>query len=343
MREVEYRFQVLRNNVPYDELHALGAPTVRHQGRATITRSLSGTFRKSTKEINWLNDRVRPQMWLDGEWHSLGVFVASSMVENYANGVSTVALQAMDRALLVKQVSTEGLLHLTAGERYLDVIKRMLLECGITGVLSDENEDVLATDREDWNEGTSYITIINALLSEIAFTPLWFDAEGYARLTRYTEPSAANIDHVYSSGNSSLIADACSITQDIYNPANVFKAVVSNADMETPMVATAVNDNAASPISTVSLGRRILAPIVRLDNIASQEALQAYVDRLRFESQLAEEKISFTTANLPTHSNADTIALEHERLRGIYQETDWTMQLAYSGRMTHKAKRILIL
>ena len=48
-------------------------------------------------------------------------------------------------------------------------------------------------------------------------------------------------------------------------------------------------------------------------------------------------------ANIVKHSNADTIALEHERLRGIYQETDWTMQLAYSGKMTHKAKRILFL
>ena len=343
MREVEYRFQILRNNVPYDELHALSVPTLRYQGSATITRSFSGTFRKPTKDINWYNDRIRPQMRLNGTWHNLGVFVASSVAENYANGASNIELQAMDRALLVKQVSTEGLLHLTAGERYLDVIKRMLSECGITGLLSDENEDVLTTDREDWNEGTSYIVIVNALLSEIAFAPLWFDAEGYARLTRYTEPSAANIDHVYSSGNSSLIADGCNVVQDIYNPVNVFKVVVSNADMDAPLSATAVNDSVTSPISTVNLGRRILAPIVRLDNIASQEALQAYADKLRFESQLAEEKITFTTANLPTHSNADTIALEHERLRGIYHETDWTMQLAYSGKMTHKAKRILFL
>ena len=343
MREVDYRYQILRNNVPYAQMHAVGTPSVRYQGSATITRSFSGTFRKPDKEINWFNDRVRPQMWLDGQWHSLGVFVASSVTESYANGVSTIALQAMDRALLVKQVATEGLMHLTAGERYLDVVKRLLTECGITGVLADDNEDVLPTDREDWNEGTSYITIINALLSEIAFDALWFDAEGYARLTRYTEPSAATIDHVYHTGNSSVIVDACSITQDIYNPTNVFKVVVSNADMEAPMVATAVNDSVTSPISTVSLGRRILAPIVRLDNIASQEALQTYADRLRFESQMADEKITFTTANVPAHSHADTVALQHERLNGIYRETDWTMQLSYSGQMTHKAKRIMFL
>lgn len=343
MREVDYRFQVLRNNVLYTELRATGTPTVRFQGSAAITRSFSGAFRKPPVEINWFNDRIRPQMWLDGKWHSLGVFVASSVLESYANGVSKLSIQAMDRALLVKQVSTEGILHLSAGERYLDVIGRLLTEVGITGVLADDNDDVLSTDREDWNEGTSYITIINALLAEIAFSPLWFDAEGYARLTRYVEPSASTIDHVYRADNSSIITPDCTIAQDIYNPYNVFKVVVSNADLPEPMTAVSVNDSVTSPISITSLGRRILAPIVRLDNIASQEALQAYTDRLRLESQLADEKITFTTANNPVHSYGDVIALEHERLQGVYQETDWTMQLSYSGKMTHKAKRILYL
>ena len=343
MRTVDFRYQVLRNNVPYTHMQAVGTPTVRFQRSAVITRSFAGTFARPEKPVNWFTDRIRPQMWLDGQWHNLGVFVVSSATENYANGVSKLNIQAMDRALLVKQVSTEGILHLSAGEGYLDVIKRLLAEVGVTGVLADENNDVLATDREDWNEGTSYITIVNALLSEIAFSPLWFDAAGYARLTRYVEPSAAAVDHVYRSDNSSIIAPECTIAQDIYNPANVFKVVVSNAELETPMTAISENNSLTSPISIPSLGRRILAPIVRLDNIASQEALRAYADRLRLESQMADEKITFTTANVPVHSCGDIVALTHERLQGIYQETDWTMQLAYSGKMTHKAKRILYL
>lgn len=343
MRTVDFRYQVLRNNVPYVKLHATGTPSVRYQGSAAITRSFSGTFCKPDKEINWFNDRIRPQMWIDGEWYNLGVFVVSAVTESYKNGVSMLNIQSMDRALLVKQVSTEGLLHLTAGEKYIEVIKGLLSECGITGVLNDDNDDVLATDREDWDEGTSYLVIINALLSEIAFSALWFDAEGYARLTRYVEPSAASIDHVYTAGNSSIIADACNITQDIYNPVNVFKVVVSNADIHDPMVATSENDSVTSPISITSLGRRILAPIMRLDNIASQEALQAYADQMRMKSQLSNETITFTTANVPTHAHEDVVALEHERLHGIYQETDWTMQLSHSGQMTHKAKRILYL
>ena len=188
MREVAYRYQVLRNGVPYVELEASGAPSLRFQSGSAITRSFSGTLRKPAEAVNWFNDRLRPQMWLDGQWHNLGVFVASSVTENYANGTSWLQIEAMDRALLVKQVSTEGLLHLSAGTRYLEAIKQLLLEAGIASVLADDSADVLATDREDWNEGTSYLVIINALLSEISFDPLWFDADGTARLSRYTPP-----------------------------------------------------------------------------------------------------------------------------------------------------------
>lgn len=343
MREVAYRYQVLRNGVPYVELEASGTPSVRFQSGSAITRSFSGTLRKPAEAVNWFNDRLRPQMWLDGQWHNLGVFVASSVTENYANGTSWLQIEAMDRALLVKQVSTEGLLHLSAGTRYLEAVKQLLLEAGIASVLADDSADVLATDREDWNEGTSYLVIINALLSEISFDPLWFDADGTARLSRYAEPSAERIDHVYRADEHSVIADKCQVVQDIYNPTNVFKVIVSNADLEEPMTATAVNDSATSPISTVSLGRRILAPIVRLDNIASQTALQDYADRLRFQSQLADEKTTFTTANMPNHGYMDVIALEHERLSGVYQETDWTMALSHNGQMTHKAKRMLYI
>lgn len=343
MREVDYRYQILRNGVPYTTLAAVGTPVVRFQSASSITRSFSGSFRTLDADINWFNDRIRPQMWLDGEWHNLGVFVVSSISERYQNRTATLSIDAMDRALIVKQVATEGLLHLSAGTRYLDAIKELLTEAGIPNVLADDNTDELATDREDWNEGTSYITVINALLGEISFNPLWFDADGNARLSRYVEPSAETIDHVYRADAYSVIADSCTVTQDIYSPTNVFKVVVSNADLKEPMTATAVNDSPTSPISTVSLGRRILAPIVRLDNIASQEALQAYAERMRFQSQLSDEKAVFTTANMPTHGYMDIVALEHERLQGIYQETDWTMTLSHGGQMTHKAKRMLYI
>lgn len=344
MRRVDYRFQVIRNGVPYAELSAIGTPTIKMQSTAAIARSLSGEFAKPRDwEPNFLRDEIRPQMQLDGQWFSLGVFIASSVSETWSNGAGHLRIEAMDRTLLVKQVSTEGLLHLTKGTPYTTAVTQLLAAAGITSVLTDASDDALTTDREDWDEGTSYLNIANALLDEMAYDPLWFDGDGVARLTRYSEPTASNVEHIYQSGANAYIASTCTLTQDIYNPTNVFKAVVSNPDLPEPLTATAVNESVSSPISTVNLGRRILAPIARMDNIASQTALQMYVERLRFESQLADETVTFTTANTPNHGYKDILALEHERLSGIYQETEWTMQLSYSGQMTHKAKRIIYM
>lgn len=342
MREVEYRFYRVRDGVTLETLQAKGAPTIRFQSGAKVMRSLSGAFKHSSG-ANWFTDRIRAEMTLNGVTSPLGVFAVSTLSESYSNGVSIDNIEAMDFGLLVKQVSTEGVLHLSKGAEYIATIKSLLSECGLISIYADPSEATLQTDREDWDEGTSYLTIVNALLEELNYNPLWFDAEGNARLTAYQAPTMTNVRHEYKSGADSVILDACTITQDIYSPYNVFKVIVSNADLTEPMTAVAVNSDPTSKTSTAQLNRRILAPVTKLDNIASQDALQAYADKLRDDSQIASEAITFSTANMPGHAYLDTIALEHERLSGIYVETDWSMSLSYSGKMTHKAKRVLYL
>jgi len=342
MREVDYKFEVLRNGVVIKHLSALGSPALKHQSSGTIMRSLTVQI-EPVDGVNWYMDRIKPSMYLDGQWYPLGVFVVSSAPEDYRNGRSIINIQAMDQTLLVQQMSTEGTLHLTAGTGYLSAITALLIASGIPNAIADTNTDVLATDREDWDEGTKCIEIVNQLLGEIGYNPLWFDSSGMARLTKYVAPNIANITHIYKGDEASLIADACKVVVDCYDPHNVFKAIVSNSDMAEPMVAVSVNADPLSPISTAQLGRRIMAPVVKLDNIASQEALQAYTDKMRGESLLTDEVITFTTANVPTHGYLDTVAIEHERIRGVYRETDWSMTLAYNGQMVHTAKRILTI
>ena len=61
MRRVDYRFQVLRNGVPYAELAAIGTPTIKMQSTAAIARSLSGEFAKPRDwEPNFLRDENPP-------------------------------------------------------------------------------------------------------------------------------------------------------------------------------------------------------------------------------------------------------------------------------------------
>jgi hypothetical protein len=225
----------------------------------------------------------------------------------------------------------------------VNLIQQIMIENGITRVLCDDSAATLQTDREDWEVGTSFLTIINQLLSEINFMPLWFDLAGNARLSKKITPSASNIAHEYKSGELSIIKADCSVVMDTYAAPNVFIVTCSNPDLPEPMQATSVNDNVMSPLSTVRRGRRIVAPPVRVDNIASQEELQAKADLLRMESMLGTEAVGYATAINPVHEVGDVVALTHERLEGIFMETEWQITMGAGNDMQHKGKRVTYL
>lgn len=342
MRNVDYKYEVLRNHVPIAEIHAVGTPVVRHQSEAVIPRTLKGAFAYDVGAVNWFTDRIRPSIIIDGVSYPLGVYVVSTASESYRNGFSVWDIQAMDQTLLLKQTALENVLHYDKGSAYYAAITGLLSDAGVKVVLGDASEDVMPTEREDWEIGDTYLTVINALLSEIGFNNVWFDSEGIARMTRYVAPNASNIKHTYKTDSMSVIESACTVERDIYNPYNVFMALVSNTELLLPLRAVAVNDDPVSPISTIALGRRIMAPVEKLNNIASLAALQAHVERRKEESKLTNEIVKFTTANMPGHEHRDVIALAHERIQGIYLETEWEMQLSYNGKMTHKARRMIL-
>jgi hypothetical protein len=55
---------------------------------------------------------------------------------------------------------------------------------------------------------------------------------------------------------------------------------------------------------------------------------------------VATEPIEFTTALNPVHMVSDTVALKHERLNGVYVESNWRLPMKAGELMTHKAKRV---
>ena len=109
------------------------------------------------------------------------------------------------------------------------------------------------------------------------------------------------------------------------------------------MTATGINDSMISALSTVRRGRRILATPVELDNIASQTALQKYADNLAVKSMFATQKIKFYTAVNPAHGVGDVIALYNGELVGVYEETDWKIEIRPGALMEHQAKKVVFV
>ena len=184
--------------------------------------------------------------------------------------------------------------------------------------------------------------IINQFLAEINYNPLWFNASGAAVLEPVSVPTAANIDHIFDSGDiRSLMLPGITRETDLYSAPNVFLCICSNADKSGAMTATAENTNPQSPLSIPRRGRRI-TEVTYVDNIASQADLQAYADRIRNESMISGETIQIQTALLPGFGVADVAGIRTKDLSAICIEREWEMNLTTGGTMRHTLERVVI-
>jgi hypothetical protein len=332
LRRIKVGFDILRNGVVYAAAYSNDA-SISMDCDAEIKTAVKGTFRPDAT-VNYLMDQIRPYMIINGVRSNLGKYLATTRQEH--NG--EIAMEAYDLAVTLKQNAIEERLFFETGQRYRDIFVQILEANGITEYLIDPTEAVLATDREDWEIGMDHLTIINGLLKEINYNSLWFDAAGIARLQRRKPLDTNSIAHYYKANAVSQISADYSRTGDAFSTHNVFIAMIDNPDFGH-MSAVAVNDDPTSAVSTIALGRRIVAPVYRPNNTASQSELQAYVNNLMLESKYITETVTFTTM-LARHGIFDYAAIDHPDMRGVFSETSWEMSLDESDTMTHTAKKV---
>ena len=343
MREISFRYIIMRNGADYGEIFPIQGASLRMDGNANIKTSLSGEFADPGDAVNWLTDEIRPEMVIDGITHRLGIFLPTT-VENEENETTkSVKVEAYDRCWLVENNYTETSKYFASGVNYIDAVESLLTACGIALISAVPTTATLAEAREDWNIGTSYLEIVNQLLSEINYNPLWFDKDGLAILEPASQPSAENIDHVLDMEDiGSLMYPTLNRKTDVFSSPNVFICVCSNADKSGPLVARSENTNPQSPLSIPRRGRRI-ATVVNVNNIASLTELQAYADRIRNESMITGETISVSTGLLQGYGVGDVTALKYnDSVFAVCAERSWTMDLQTGGVMQHTLEKVVV-
>lgn len=358
IRNESVRFKVRRNGAEYAEIYPANnsAPQLRAAVKSQIKMSLRGTFLQSAfdsrgnqVEVDWLSDEIEPVLVINQEETPLGILMVATVKQNIGTP-STVDIEAYDRSWRVKDTRKASTVYFSAGTLYLDAVEALLVESGIENIARTETTSVLTEAREDWEAGTSNLEIVNALLSEINYNELWFNQTGVAVLQPQKSAEAANIQHIFTDkkpdprnpkeiGVIGVYPDR-SKSVDVYNAPNVIICICSNADKSGPMVAMAENMNANNPLSIPRRGRRITSTI-KVSNIASQEALQAYAEQKVTESIMTGEAISVKTQLQPGFGIGDVTALQTEEVTGVCIEKSWTMELRPGGTMTHELERVV--
>lgn len=280
------------------------------------------------------NEGVPYPRW--AEW-PLGLFVLSTPTRNG----DAWEVEAYDRTVVLKEDCLTENLYIPAGEGYLDAVEAVLIGGGITSIdIRNPSTATLPVGRE-FEVGTSRLEVANALLQEITYNNLYADADGRIVISKYVEPSGSQAGWTYQADALSVIYRETSSVLDSYEVPNVIVAICSNPDMAQELRSIYTNDNPASPLSTVSRGRKIVR-VDTLDSVASQADLDAYVQRAAFEAGQIYEEIQFSTLLMPIHEYSDVLMIQHPEISGVYQETGWSMDLE-GGQMTHNCRRLVTL
>lgn len=323
-------------------------------------------------DIDYLNDRIKPYMrvfipkgrvlvrdyaffshihainietlqgadnagWIE---FPLGVFLLASPTRKDDGVIVTRDVEAYDGLLVLKDDKFTVRHTVLAGTRHYDAIVAVLASAGITLYNVEQSDRTLTRDIE-YAPGTEKLSAINNLLSQINYTPLHVDNDGYYTSHRYRSPSERAEDYRYADDSLSVTFSGAEEELDLFSVPNVFTVVRTNEE-EAPLVSSFTNAEPTSPTSTVSRGRSIV-DFRELTDIADQASLDSYVQRVAFEASQVYGRIRFNTALMPFHGYSNVLQVEYSPLgiNGKYLEMNWTMELRVGGVMTHEVRQIV--
>lgn len=338
---IGYRFDVLRDGAFYKSLRAELGGNVMCRADAAVKRSVRCTL-KIPDDVDFLTDELRVAVVKNGTEHQLGVFVVTTQSKTVtSDGRAVYSVDGYDRSYKVdrRRIESRSEAYIRSGTKYTDAIESLLISSGISTAVIEASPLTIATDREDWDVGTSMLTIVNQLLDEINYSSLWIDSNGFARCGPY-QADDKPLDFAYTAGPGSVILQEHSVSNDVFNSYNVFTVCANRIGDSAPIYVTAVNDDATSKISTVRRGR-IAAPITMLNDVSNLDTARAYAQNLVKKSRMSSETATIRTEVEGGHEVEDAVSVFIPELSGRFVETSWTIPLDGSPLMTHTLRRAL--
>lgn len=108
MHSYGYRIDVLRDGAKVTELQAVNPPKITFNSSTIIKSGLSGEF-KHSPELDPISDELKAWQIIDGVESPAGVFCIGTLIDQYADTVHTVKIEASFRWYSLKRFSTPHL------------------------------------------------------------------------------------------------------------------------------------------------------------------------------------------------------------------------------------------
>lgn len=254
------------------------------------------------QEINVSQNRVRVWWDVNGEEWPLGVYLLAAPSRRYSGHGSSQDLILTDKLSVIRDDVLTQTLQIPAGANLVAAATAQVVATGETRVAVTSSSAV-ATNAMTWSPGTPRLKVVNDLLTAAGYWSLWTDRFGQFCFTPYVEPAARPVAWDFHEGQAAIHSPSWEYKLSLWDACNTVVLVSQENDNGEVWYASAVDNNPASPTSTVSMGR-VLNPIVEENVEASSLAdLQAQATRKLLDNSNVVGRISASHAAVPVWYN----------------------------------------
>lgn len=192
-------------------------------------------------EFDWLRDRFRPWVELSsalvkgGAWarFHLGVFTLTTPNDERGETPQTWRCSGSDNIWPLQNAGPGDTYVALAGVTYLDAIRAVLTASGIGGqlLLDGSLQTTALPATRVWclsaSTDPTWLDIINDLLREINYVPLFADENGTYRSRPHAAVADRAVEWLFDTADAGtdIIGDRRSVRLDGYNPTNVWRFV----------------------------------------------------------------------------------------------------------------------
>lgn len=262
-------------------------------GTATMSMAHAG------QRVNYLNQRIMMTIEKDGIEHPMGIWIPARPKMSYTATGPRWDVSLMDKTTLLDQTGPGNAFSVSKGTVITDRVAEIIESIGESAGAITESDKTLKGDAS-WEPGTSWLKIINDLLSSGNFFSLWVDGRGAFQVTPHRSAASRPIEYEFRDGENCVYSPDFEKTQDLWKVPNEVVVVSRESGDEPAIVGIARNDDPDDDLSTAN--RPVVQEVETGVEVSDQDAADAHAaERL--------QSLSGTSTN---------IVIEHEWVNIVF-------------------------
>ena len=300
-------------------------------------------------DVNWGNARFRILQHVDTLPAAIpwGIYLpdAPNVRYNDDTGALEASVTLVDLVTIVAQDMPETTFSLAEGTNVVDAVVDILHTLGQTNLAITPSAHTLPKSRSypvTEEAESTWLHIINDLLSIISYFTLWVDAEGVFHVSPYRPYEGETPAWGFSYGESSIYVPEWDREQDWFDVPNKVILVTSGDEDTEALVSVSLNENPESPFSIPRRKRTITLKETGIE-AANQTVLDSLAQKRLTSLTGAVSNITATTAPVPLWPNTvvSFTPAHGELIRCTV--SSWSLELHPYGLQSHSWREVLTL